>query len=577
MSSEMSATSVMKKLPMIVDIAIDTNGKTMYQVHETSKLVRREMPKSANFSETSLDTLELYDEPKSFSERTGSLSPSMDTKEKLATSRSFLDPSSKFGNHESFGEMSKDHMGTSSTPLSTSSCPTGDDNIWGRDVQEAFEEVLAIVPKNGLNKIKIGGRSCGRNELISDYILAKTGKFRSRKQVSSHIQVIKNMGVKTSLIKLINDGPTFDTPEEAERNSHLFEEIFTKINLNKSLGVNSIYTSTAKGGGPIRRHSSANISSVQRRRKSHNSFMSVKNICFSLESMTAGVGPTYLSVQEDCQVKTLTIKENAAISNRFPGLEDFANLPVPVFHNMVRIFNPFLKPDDYSIDNGLRTSYMLEYSSPNSNLSSFTTVYSFGNEVLKVNEDDFQVNTTQPFLLKFWKCFFLQLLQQPTCSDAAFKGVTVKQVIYNSSEAPMSAIPKHKIKAVLLWEFSRVDEITQAVSSTARILLPQSLSNVTGGPDNHNKFGAGPQTYQTYNVHRPSHVVHEYPLYQVPPNQPEVDLAHMNNPNYGGVRQLPVNVPYAQFANPIYHPSANVDLTSVRSNPEDAPFAGQYY
>lgn len=49
-----------------------------------------------------------------------------------------------------------------------------------------------VVPKIGKGKKFLNGKMCGRNELISDHIEKLTGKYRCRKQVSSHIQVLKN-------------------------------------------------------------------------------------------------------------------------------------------------------------------------------------------------------------------------------------------------------------------------------------------------------------------------------------------------------------------------------------------------
>lgn len=51
---------------------------------------------------------------------------------------------------------------------------------------------LESIPKLGRRKILVNGKPCGRNELISDFIYRKTCKIRTRKQVSSHIQVLKN-------------------------------------------------------------------------------------------------------------------------------------------------------------------------------------------------------------------------------------------------------------------------------------------------------------------------------------------------------------------------------------------------
>ncbi|KAK9314237.1 TEA/ATTS domain family-domain-containing protein [Lipomyces starkeyi] len=92
----------------------------------------------------------------------------------------------------------------------------GDDgnSIWSPDVEEAFMEAIQKIPKVGRRKITVNGRPCGRNELISDYILRKTGKVRTRKQVSSHIQVLKHLLKEDSeFMNLVSDTPSKSTSQ----------------------------------------------------------------------------------------------------------------------------------------------------------------------------------------------------------------------------------------------------------------------------------------------------------------------------------------------------------------------------
>ncbi|KAG0294639.1 hypothetical protein BGZ96_000752 [Linnemannia gamsii] len=71
--------------------------------------------------------------------------------------------------------------------------PKGDrEEVWPPEVENAFMKALEVLPKLGRRKVLVNGKPCGRNELIADFIYQETGKVRDRKQVSSHIQVLKN-------------------------------------------------------------------------------------------------------------------------------------------------------------------------------------------------------------------------------------------------------------------------------------------------------------------------------------------------------------------------------------------------
>lgn len=406
---------------MIVDIGFDNNGKQLYQVHESHRLVRKEMPKLASFS---------------------------DDKHARRVLEAIL-PSTLNQKGDDDDEKPE---GVDDSDL----------DIWSEDVEAAFEEVLLIIPKNGLNKIKISGRLCGRNELISDYILTKTGKYRSRKQVSSHIQVIKNLGQKLDIIQLINEGPVFHSEEERDENTRRFEEIFSKINLNKSLGL---------GDSVKKRPSLASTMQPPKKRRVVN--VAIENFFISI-SDTMAANPILLTLQTSGDLKTLRLKENAVLSNRFPSLGDFSNSSVPIIHNMVRIQVPLQLPYNYTLD-GLKTNFLVKLDTVGgldaSHLAIFTSVYSFGHELMKLNEP-LKLNENVPYLPKFWSFFLNELISKPSTTSDALRGITIKQIIYESSAKPLALVPKQKIKALLLWEFAGVLDLKDAVTLTARLVLP---------------------------------------------------------------------------------------------------------
>ena len=434
-------------MPLIVDIAIDDEGKQMHKVHKPSRKVQDETWTSAQDEE--LDKTPV-------SKLMSRLSPASLKQTKVKE---------EFGTSSSRGEA---------LPLvgTLNSFKDEDENIWSEDVEKAFEETLTLIPKKGTQKIKVSGRCFGRNELISDYIYSKTGKLRTRKQVSSHIQVIKNMGTQHNIIKLINDGPTFENTEQEHEATKRFEDVFSKILFEKSLGF----------GQPRRRECPSSFihhehKEVKKFKRSKGA--AVENFCFSIADSHAG-NLLLLTRQDVDYHSTIMLKEGANISRRFPGLWRFQGTDVPITHIMVKIHLPVL-PQGFRADRLQACYYLKELEGLSSDISDtysvHSCIYSFGVEVLKFNDHSVKLNSNISFVENYWKFFIPKLLHTSSSHEikSAFKGVTVKQIIYKHSAS--NGVSMQNIMAIFLWEFAGSDSLSDAVTCARKLVLPERFSN----------------------------------------------------------------------------------------------------
>ncbi|EDO17025.1 hypothetical protein Kpol_1065p41 [Vanderwaltozyma polyspora DSM 70294] len=209
---------------------------------------------------------------------------------------------------------------------------------WSHEVETAFINALRLILKNGTYKIKLLDKNYGRNELISIYIQYKTGEVRTKKQISSHIQVWK----KAILNKMANGVPLSELEKEVlrliehgvQQNEHtvkLFYSVFEGIidpwskqsddlKVSKSTNINNI---TGINGQPTQPQS--HPISI-----SNSAYMFNRNDSISSVTSTANdIGPNRASI---ASVAT-TARTSVASVGKLPSL------PGQMYHNNV-LYSP---------------------------------------------------------------------------------------------------------------------------------------------------------------------------------------------------------------------------------------------
>jgi hypothetical protein len=364
-------------------------------------------------------------------------------------------------------------------------CDTGKDGkpVWDDRIEEAFQNALANIEPMGRRKKSQRGRPHGRNELISEWIMQETGEFRSRKQVSSHIQVLneimKDVPEWKALVVATEDG-NGDRPNH-EYYSDSIEKMVRSRNAQGSNGHSSRGSRGVANGGFVNKHSLRNLS-FEMWVSLPNQMDHAQHIYSRMQNSNATSAPIPLEEVKNWRgtfpdVKPILESWQPADSCDIIMLEAsfrlMTDLP-PRFSKLgISLELDFLHPSN----NNRGALAALQ------NWSCKTHMYQHGRMVKDVSHDDCHVagpGKIKPFFeSKWWASTFTQLtekrkLAEESKNDGAlkltneysrnfFRGLTVMQEVFADTPKSHSSHtggwsdqhPRRRRMAILLWRFSQ--------------------------------------------------------------------------------------------------------------------------